>query len=380
MNKFKDENIDWIYQQIVNLKGLVRTKTTKEKSINYLERIDNFSFNINDQSINKKELTKIKNDLDKICSLYYSLFNMDDKEQSNDIQKLYNKRNLKEFYGDDDDINYQTVRKLQFISTYAMSSITYSLNAMKKFNFNELEKDFIEKYYPNMDKWDELNKKIIELNSFFNPTKEEKEKRKLKEIKGKINPKLKVKIDKIAEDFRQIIEKNEYDYLIKLSNRFRLTFGESVSRSKKLDKKDDNLLYSLSRYTNYNKKNGLIQLSNDYDTLMKNDAKETSENVIISWQLKMYDKLGGDFFDSMVDFKTDVIGKGYLSNEIDFNFDDGSRFTLRNQIVHKVSNRGTFFYTFPTTFHNAILPNGEIVKNPNEYNVKNEFKNYYEKL
>jgi len=39
-------------------------------------------------------------------------------------------------------------------------------------------------------------------------------------------------------------------------------------------------------------------------------------------------------------------------------FKDGSSFDVRNKTVTKVSNRGTWFAQYPTTFHNAVLPDG----------------------
>jgi hypothetical protein len=95
---------------------------------------------------------------------------------------------------------------------------------------------------------------------------------------------------------------------------------------------------------------------------------------------KMYDKIGGLVSDIDKDFRANVVGSDMSYNDINFIFNDNSKFSIRNQIVSKISNQGTFFYTYPTTFHDAYLPDGEKIPNPNEYSVKNAFNSFYDEV
>jgi len=59
--------------------------------------------------------------------------------------------------------------------------------------------------------------------------------------------------------------------------------------------------------------------------------------------------------------------------EILFTFEDGSRFTVRNKTIWKVSPNGKQFAQFPTTFHNVILPNGKAMSSPSEERMVSVF-------
>ena len=98
--------------------------------------------------------------------------------------------------------------------------------------------------------------------------------------------------------------------------------------------------------------------------------------IILGWKVKMYDKLGGFISDLNKPFTLSVRGSQERQNDINFKFEDGSSFTLRNNIVDKISHLGTFFYAYPTTFHYAYLPDGSKIANPNEVTVKKAFNSY----
>ena len=74
-----------------------------------------------------------------------------------------------------------------------------------------------------------------------------------------------------------------------------------------------------------------------------------------------------------------VTGKGNLESievlrwarsnfegEILFKFKDGSSFQVRNKTVTKMSNRGTWFSQYPTTFHAVLMPDGKKMSGPSE--------------
>jgi len=68
-----------------------------------------------------------------------------------------------------------------------------------------------------------------------------------------------------------------------------------------------------------------------------------------------------------------AMGRGTYEGDIQFTFADGSRFVVRNQTVGKMSPQGTFFYQFPTTFHNVVLPNGKPMSEPSEERMQKVF-------
>jgi len=54
--------------------------------------------------------------------------------------------------------------------------------------------------------------------------------------------------------------------------------------------------------------------------------------------------------------------KQSFEGELDVLFADGSSFVVRNKTVYKVSNKGTWFAQFPTTFHFVKMPDGTKMK------------------
>lgn len=74
-----------------------------------------------------------------------------------------------------------------------------------------------------------------------------------------------------------------------------------------------------------------------------------------------------------------VTGKGNLESievlnwsrsnfegEMLFKFKDKSSFQVRNKTVTKISNKGTWFSQYPTTFHAVLMPNGKKMSGPSE--------------
>lgn len=82
-----------------------------------------------------------------------------------------------------------------------------------------------------------------------------------------------------------------------------------------------------------------------------------------------------------------VNGKGNLKNskilniargpdyggDIQFNFDDGSSFVVRNKTVIKRSILGKWFAQYPTTFHQVVMPDGSKMSGVSEKKMLEEF-------
>lgn len=368
ITKFNDYNNssfsntkNWLIDIIQNKKGFVKMNKIKDKYINYLNLIDDFSEE--NQTIEKKELTQIKNTFDKLYGIFYGTI-ADKYEIKDNLNKIAKNKGFEHLYG----VKDPELQVLNYVFSYSLADSKRTLDKFNSVNFNIEEENHVKKYYPDLDKWTELYLKIKEIKKILNPTKEEREKKKLQEIKGKINPKIKNAIDEIAEDFRKVIEKNEYNLYKNTIERYIKKFGKILSYDQ--IRKSHIIIFKV-----YKKNYTLIP---NWEEVIKEESNKISYEIIQSFQFKMYDKIGGMISDINKDFDVEV--KGEMStNNITFTFNDGSEFSIKNQIVSKFSNMGTFFYTYPTTFHDAYLPDGEKIQNPNEYNVKKSFNDYYNK-
>lgn len=243
------------------------------------------------------------------------------------------------------------------------------------------EQEIIDKYLSDLHYWVDLHDRIEFVRKILNPTAEERKKKELQQIKGEVNPKIREAIDKIAKNFRKVIEENEYSWYKKTVEYYIEKYGEVITYKQRKGKQLPNIINKVykklsSVYSVYVD----IKLDPNWKEILKKIAISYSHQVIQSFKFKMYDKIGGLISDIDKPFEVDVTGGGIKSNNIHFNFNDGSRFSIKNQIVSKMSNRGTFFYSYPTTFHDAYLPNNEKIPNPNEYTVKKAFNDYFEEL
>lgn len=201
-------------------------------------------------------------------------------------------------------------------------------------------------------------------------------------IKGALNPHLREVIDSIAEEFRKVVEEDTFTYYMKLAEDFKKDFSGNKATEDQYRKKyykeinprrgewlDEELV-----------KTGLIQrasdggreLRPDVESFSRKKANEISHIIMAKFQAKMYDKLSGFLTELGKDF--DVSYKGRLrTNEIHFKFTDGSRFSIRNQIVSHYKYPGGYYYSYPSTFHDAYLANNVKISQPSEYTIKKAF-------
>lgn len=369
---------DWLIDLIENRKGFVRMRRIREKLVANLNRI--YDFSEENQTIEKKELTKIKNSLDDLYGAYYGGDKVYHNARKEDVKQIARNKGVSEFAYENPD---PAIQAMGMVINYGIIDAQRNIDKFSKIDLTDEEQKFMDKYYSNFDKWAEIHNKIEEIRKVLNPSAKERKEKELKQIKGKLNPKIKKVIDEIAENFRQVIEKNELENYTSSLKRFRGEHGDSVdydtsSKRKfnwlgginiKLYQKDPN---SPKYSYNYDK----VLISN-YEEVIKNTANSVSYATIAKFQGKMYDKIGGMVTDIDKDFDIEVHGGDWTYNDIYFKFEDGSNFSIRNKIVSNINQYNTFYYTYPTTFHDAYLPNGEKISNPNEYVVKLAFNEYY---
>ena len=356
-----------------------KMKAGKIKLLDHLGKIE--SFDEDEPNMDRKEFTRLINDLDGAVTKYYDYRNRDvERDYSNDLEKIAKKMGYDSVYEATDKNHADPfLRAVHFFHVYGLYEVKRKVEEIEKSSPKKFQQAFVDKYYPNIMTWYELACKTAEIKEILNPTKEQKQARELLKIKGAVNPEIKKSIDEIAENFRKFIEEKEYNWMIRLCDRFKELFPDGTNDKDQFERKNRQFFASLSGFvkqqmsTNYVIKYVLIP---DYDTKAKIRAKRVSEETIKSWQMKMYNKLGGFITELGKKFTTSVEGGSIGYNRIRFKFDDGSQFELQNQIVDKTSNLGTYFYTYPTTFHNAFLPDGSKIANPNEYTVKKAFNDF----
>jgi hypothetical protein len=356
-------------------------KRMKEKYTGFLNQLDDFTES--NQTIEKKELTKIKNSFDRLYGDYYGGDKVFHEKRKKDLEQVAIKKGVSIYPYENPDLAMSTLGMK--ISNYGISDAQRNINKFDEVKFTKDEQKFIDKYYSNFDKWSDLNSKIEEIRTILNPTAKERREKELKEIKGKLNPQIKTVIDEIAEDFREVIETTELKNYERSLERFREVRGDSFPNNETQDRKFKWIgginikLYQKPKDAGYTYDYDLT-LVDDYQDIMEKTALSVSHSTIMVFIRKMYDKIGGLVSDIDKDFRANVVGSDMSYNDINFIFNDNSKFSIRNQIVSKISNQGTFFYTYPTTFHDAYLPDGEKIPNPNEYSVKNAFNSFYDEV
>lgn len=252
----------------------------------------------------------------------------------------------------------------------------------------------IEKYIP-------IAQEVAKLQSKVESGKEQKAREKKQQIKGSVNPVIYKEIEIIAEDFRKIIEENQFMYYAGKKTAFLKAVEETGSndlyviwpeklipgRWRSIDANEGNrrkwdavLDYIPEGGLRYSNKNSKKMQAKSDEALFKMAFDESTQEAQ-SFLFKMSDKLGGMFKD--IDVKLEIVkldDRNMRSNQLLFKINGGdSQFILQNQITHNYSHLGTFFYRYPTTFHNAIIK-GQKLKLPDEVSVKQALNLAYGKV
>jgi len=116
----------------------------------------------------------------------------------------------------------------------------------------------------------------------------------------------------------------------------------------------------------------------DTDQICRDLAKKYAEQVRDSFVIKNSIKMSHIVKSKNLGTpKSEILSMEKLqanfNGRVLFSWDDGSRFELQNNTVHKVSNLGTPFCQYPTTYHNVILPGGKPMKDVCELNMVKVF-------
>lgn len=107
---------------------------------------------------------------------------------------------------------------------------------------------------------------------------------------------------------------------------------------------------------------------NNYDKIISKYANKYAKEVQDSYKSRLHSKLflilkNKELKDvKLLKLKLSV----FYDALIEFKFKDGSGFTLNSQITTGTSNKGTFFYRFPSIYQNITLIDGTFIKKQSE--------------
>jgi len=306
------------------LKEKVRQKNTLAKLLDYVERINEFSED--NQTIDKKELTRIMNDF--AGTLRSKIFPTTDggKEYSKDEEALAKKAGYPDTY------TATSIAKDPFFKIIQFGSVYDLYDVLRKFEGLQIAKGaaktaFMNKWFPNLKVWADFANKVDEVKQILLPTKEQKQAQQLKKIKGAVNPEIKKAIDEIAESFRQYIEDKEYQWALDIRESFNKHYPNGANETDYNDKKNRSYFRYVSTFLKRTQDergfNRMWNIIPDLETKARARAILVSQETIKSWQLKMYNKLGGFVSDLHKKFKTSVAGDRIGYNRITFKFEDG---------------------------------------------------------
>ena len=195
---------------------------------------------------------------------------------------------------------------------------------------------------------------------------------------GSISKEIEEELEKIGKGFEKELQENFEDYYEMIIDQYQKDAKKhGVTSTYDLYKSQSNyhlnkILGSFldSKYDHNERGGYAYTLKSDYKSILKKmatqNAKEGVEKFVYKMKMKLSVIVGGRGIGVNVD-------GNHNRNTMSFEFEDGSKFTVKNGIVLSYSIYGKPFYRYPTTFHDVILPNGDKLRNPSEAKIKKEF-------
>jgi hypothetical protein len=148
-------------------------------------------------------------------------------------------------------------------------------------------------------------------------------------------------------------------------------------------RKSRNVLLSLNMWDGYDfGKRTPARLKPTYKARLTTEGKQAADDMQQNFVTKNAKKLA-----SIIERKAKQAGlaseptilkakagvQGAFEGDMRLNFVDGSAFEVRNQVVFKTNQYGTFFLQYPTTFHNVVMPDGTALSMPSEERMNDVF-------
>ena len=180
----------------------------------------------------------------------------------------------------------------------------------------------------------------------------------------------------LTKEKRDEIFGNEHKFLTNSANTIvkYLEENEGIRRSKAYDHfvNSPMLSFLFSRMVDAD-----MKLTKDWKDFIKKMAQEAADQLIDGFIYKNTGKIAFVIYkkNNMKSVKLENVrlGQGKVECDLHFEFKDGSRFTATSSVVGSVSKHGKWFYRYPTTFHNVILPGDKKMSSPSEQKMEEVF-------
>ena len=183
-------------------------------------------------------------------------------------------------------------------------------------------------------------------------------------------------LTELTKEKRDEIFANEHKFLTRLASQIVKYLEENpgIKRHKAYDHFADHpmLSFLFSRMVDAN-----MKLNDDWEDYIKKMAQEAADQLIDGFIYKNTGKIAYVIYkkNNMKSVKLDKVrlGQGKVECDLHFEFKDGSRFTATSSVVQASSKHGKWFYRYPTTFHNVVLPDGSKMSMPSEQKMEEVF-------
>lgn len=183
-------------------------------------------------------------------------------------------------------------------------------------------------------------------------------------------------LTQLTQEKRDEIFSNEFKFLNSLAGEI-VKYVESnpdVKRYKAAEHFSNNpmLSFLFSRMVDSD-----MKLTANWKSITEKMAKEAADDIIDGFIYKNTGKIAFVIYskNNMKSVKLDNvhIGQGKVECDLHFEFKDGSHFTATSSVVQASSKFGKWFYRYPTTFHNVVLPDGKKMTSPSERKMEEVF-------
>ena len=183
-------------------------------------------------------------------------------------------------------------------------------------------------------------------------------------------------LTELTKEKREEIFANEHKYLIGLANLITKYLEENpeVKHMKAYThfSKNPMLSFLFSRMVDEK-----MNLTSDWKDFIKKMAQDAADQLIDGFIYKNTGKIAFVIFSKnnmkSVKLENVSIGQGKVECNLNFEFKDNSRFTATSSVVSAVSKNGKWFYRYPTTFHNVVMPDGSKLSGPSEQKMEEVF-------
>jgi hypothetical protein len=203
--------------------------------------------------------------------------------------------------------------------------------------------------------------------------------------RGMNNPILVNALDRIGEGMHKSIKSSQIEQKTSVIERY-FTNGVFNYPNPPMDDKSPEAVHqrkmrwdlkngNLSKFFEYDgdpyNRKPTDKLVDNWEHIIERDAQRYADSVVEPWKTKMAFKLG-EVIDRKGGAEISLTGTAW-NEHMNFQFTDGSNFSMKTQPVYARSKLGKDFVRFPTTFHDVTFADGTIMSKPSSDKMQDEF-------